>query len=71
MEKELSENLDSSVCDKKLAVDASELWDFQLDLLGTGASVEALQAHLDKAPNPDSANAQFLMGYLAGHANSS
>lgn len=71
MEKELSENLDSSASDSKLADDASELWDFQLDLLGTEASVEVLQSHLDKAPNPDSANAQFLMGYLAAHAHSS
>jgi hypothetical protein len=45
-----------------------EDWEFQLDLLGTHATLEQLQAHLDAAPNPDSATAQFLMGYLS-HAS--
>lgn len=42
-------------------------WEFELDLLGTNASIEALTRHLEKAPDPQSATAQFLMGYIASH----
>lgn len=40
-------------------------WEFQLDLLGTSATVEQLQSHLDACPNPGSATAQYLQGYLS------
>ncbi len=43
-------------------------WEFELDLLGTNASTEALEEHLEKAPDPQSATAQFLKGYIASHA---
>jgi hypothetical protein len=43
-------------------------WEFELDLLGTTASTEALEEHLGKAPDPQSATAQFLKGYIASHA---
>lgn len=42
-------------------------WEFELDLLGPSADIAVLQAHLDKAPNQNSATAQFLRGYLAHH----
>lgn len=45
-------------------------WEFELDLLGTSASVEALERHLEKAPDPQSATAQFLKGYIASHEQS-
>jgi hypothetical protein len=43
-------------------------WEFELDLMGTTASTEALEGHLEKAPDPQSATAQFLKGYIASHA---
>lgn len=45
-----------------------EDWEDELDLMGTGASITRLQAHLAAAPNPLSPAAQFLRGYLAYHA---
>lgn len=54
--------------DTSLSAQDNDLWEYELDLLGADASVDVLQAHLDKAPNPYSANAQFLMGFLASHA---
>lgn len=46
-----------------------EDWDFELDLMGTAASIELLERHLDKAPDPQSANAQFLKGFIASHVH--
>ena len=48
--------------------DAQDDWEFELDLMGTNASIEALERHLDKVPDPQSATAQFLKGYIASHA---
>lgn len=43
-------------------------WEFELDMMGTTASIELLERHLDKAPDPKTATAQFLQGYIASHA---
>lgn len=43
-------------------------WEFELDLMGTNASIDVLERHLDKAPDPRSATAQFLKGFIASHA---
>jgi hypothetical protein len=51
-----------------LQSDLQDDWEFELDLLGTTASTEALEGHLEKAPDPQSATAQFLKGYIASHA---
>ena len=56
-------DLKSSVPDN--SIEADELWEIELDLLGAAASSEALQQHLERAPNPESAAAQYLLGFLA------
>lgn len=44
-------------------------WEFELDLMGTTASIDVLERHLDKVPDPKSATAQFLKGFIASHAH--
>lgn len=46
-----------------------EYWEFELEVIGGAVSLEQLEKLLERAPNPESATAQFLMGYLASHAN--
>lgn len=48
------------------SLDQHDLWEQELDLIGAAASNEQLQTMLDRAPDPMSATAQLLMGYLAG-----
>jgi hypothetical protein len=52
-------------------IEQEDDWEFALDILGTEASIIELQAHLDRAPNPESATAQFLRGFLASYAQHS
>lgn len=52
-------------------IEKEELWEFELDLLGAAAVPEKLQQILERAPNPESATAQFLMGYLASYEKKS
>lgn len=48
-------------------VEMEELWEFELDLIGAAATPQALQQILERAPNSESATAQYLMGFLACH----
>ncbi len=61
----LKDMMDTTIPDNLVAQE--EEWEFQLDLLGTEASIEELRGHLSRAPNPEAAAAQFLMGYLASY----
>lgn len=47
--------------------DLQDDWEFELDLLGTSASIESLEEHLGRAPDPKSATAHFLRGFIANH----
>lgn len=49
------------------SVDLEDLWEFELDVTGAAASPEVLQQILERAPNSESAAAQYLMGFLACH----
>lgn len=44
-------------------------WEFELEVIGGAATLQQLEELLERAPNPESAAAQFLTGYLASHAN--
>lgn len=46
-----------------------EQWEFELEVIGGAATLRQLEELLERAPNPESATAQFLTGYLASHAN--
>lgn len=48
------------------SLDQHDLWEQELDLIGAAASNDQLQEMLNRAPDPMSATAQLLMGYLAG-----
>ena len=47
-------------------VGSEDDWECELDILGRHAPLEELQRHLDRAPNPESAGAQLLAGYIYG-----
>ena len=41
-------------------------WEARLDMMGTNKSPNEYQKHLERAPNPESAMAKYLRGFLAG-----
>jgi hypothetical protein len=47
------------------AVPAQMIWENELDDLGTEAPLECLEAHLNKAPDPESPTLHFLRDQLA------
>lgn len=49
-------------------IDLQDQWDVELDTMGAAATPEELQAHLERAPNPESATAQYLAGFLTACA---
>ena len=50
-------------------VDLEAQWEFELEVVGAAATPQQLRTLLDRAPDPASATATFLLGYLASHAN--
>lgn len=44
--------------------EVQEHWEQELEIMGAAASLDDLCDHLRDAPDPESATAQFLMGYL-------
>lgn len=50
-------------------INVEDQWEFELEVIGAAATPQQLEDLLHRAPNPESAAAQFLLGYLASHAN--
>jgi hypothetical protein len=44
---------------------SSEAWEEQLEMMGGFASLEDMQAHLNRAPDPNSPNARYLAGVIS------
>lgn len=45
-------------------LELEDRWEQELDVVGAAATRDELQELLDRAPNPESGTAQFLLGYL-------
>lgn len=58
--------LASDISIVEAAIRNQDAWEVELDIMGAAATIEELKAHLERAPNPESATAQYLQGYLAG-----
>jgi imidazoleglycerol phosphate dehydratase HisB len=73
MEKSINTNPSTVVASNSDVSDSIDdgQWKYELDLMGRQVSAAQLQAHLDKAPDIKSADAQHLMEYLARHAKNS
>lgn len=62
----IAQTQDSRVQD--MSMSAAELWEDELDIMGADASMEDLQAMLDKAPDQSLPSYHYLAGVLAANA---
>jgi hypothetical protein len=49
-------------------MNAQEIWEAELDIIGTNETAEVYEKHLAAAPDPGAPGTQYLAGFIMGQA---